>query len=443
MPKGAKDREGRYTGLSAQAEAGLRVLMITALDVWALSGQGGAPSLFKTLEAYGRAGHEVKVVSPAIGANHHYGEPAVPPPPIAGVGFHQFHLPSLGESRIPWPAFALAADQKLRFALLFAWLAARKARRVAAGWRPDVLYGYEVHGVLAQRLLRRRLRLPLVARFQGTIMHPYLESRLQLARRFEEVLALRTPADLYVMTNDGTQGDEVLSRLNPGSAGRVRFWRNGLDLGQVRRPAPAETASARAALDIGADEFVLVTAARLARWKRIDRALDALALLRRDVPNARLFVVGDGEERTNLENQARALGIRDRVVFTGAVPQGDVLHYLWACDAFLSLNELSNVGNPLLEAMTCARCIVTIDEGDTRDLIRNGETGVLLADGDTARLAAVLAELARVPERRRSLAEGAGQFAAENFWSWDQRMKAELEAVEGLAESTAKAAADA
>ncbi len=407
--------------------------MTCALDVWALSGQGGAPSLHKTLEAYGRRGHEVDFIGATVGANHHHGEPPIAPPPIPGVQYHLFHLPSLGESPLALPDFVGAADQKLRFALLFPPLASRRAGRLLDTRRYDVLYGYEVHGVLAQRLLRRRARLPLVARFQGTVMRPHLGRPLRMARRYEEVLALRTPADLYVMTDDGTQGDEVLAALNPGSAGRVRFWRNGLDLGHVRPPTDDEAREARATLGLAPDDFVMVTASRLARWKRIDRAIDALPLLLKDVPGARLLVVGDGEERAALEAQSRALGVADVVRFVGAVPQPEVQRYLWAADAVVSVNELSNVGNPLLEAMAAGRCIVTTDEGDTRDLIRDDETGVLLAGGEPRTLAAALKELADDGARRRRLEAGAAAFAREKFWSWEQRLDAEITEVEALA----------
>jgi glycosyltransferase involved in cell wall biosynthesis len=274
-------------------------------------------------------------------------------------------------------------------------------------------------------------------------MHPYLEDRLQLARRYEEVLALRTPADLYIMTNDGTQGDRVLARLNPRSAGKVRFWRNGLDLSHVRPPSEEEASEARRGLAIEPGGFVMVTAARLARWKRIDRAIDALAMLLPDSPGARLFVVGDGEERANLEAQASAAGLGHAVRFTGAVPQPEVQRYLWAADVFLSLNELSNVGNPLLEAMAAGRCILTLDEGDTGDLIRDQDTGLLLPAGSEAReIAHALRALAVDPERRRLLSANAAALAAREFWSWDQRLNAELEAVEALVPAAARAAAD-
>ena len=124
------------------------------------------------------------------------------------------------------PAQIERIDQKVRFATAFPWLAAKRAEELfrQADTPFDLIYAYEVHAVLAARLLRRRgFRLPLVARFQGTVMHPALGDRLMYVRRYEEALALKTPADLYLMTDDGTQGDEVLARLNPRSKGRVKF----------------------------------------------------------------------------------------------------------------------------------------------------------------------------------------------------------------------------
>jgi glycosyltransferase involved in cell wall biosynthesis len=326
--------------------------------------------------------------------------------------------------------------------MLFPILAARRAQRLLQRERYDLLYGYEVHGVLAQRRVRRQVDLPLVARFQGTVMHPHLGRRLSLLRRYEEVQALRTPADVYVMTNDGTQGDEVLRTLNPASEGRVRFWRNGLDLANTRPPAPEDAAQARTGLGLTADDFVLVTASRLARWKRIDRAIDAVALLDRHGLNARLLVVGDGEERQNLEAQARDLGVSDRVRFVGGVPQPEVQRYLWAADVFLSVNELSNVGNPLLEAMMTRRCILTLDEGDTRDLIEDGVTGVLLPTGEPAAIADALVTLAGDPALRERLADGALDYARQHFWSWDQRLDAEVDAIEALVGRPEPAAVD-
>jgi glycosyltransferase involved in cell wall biosynthesis len=429
----------------------MRMLMITALDVWSLDQGKGAPTLERTLRAFGEAGHRVDVVLPDIGANHFYrgrnarDEASEARPEIANVTFHAFHMPSLRD--LPLPAFpgALAwGDQKLRFALAFPWLAAKRAEHLLRhSDEPfDVVYAYEVHGALAARLLRRRgFRLPLVTRFQGTVMYPALKDTLLYYRRYEEALALKAPADLVIMTDDGTQGDEVLARLNPASKPRTRFWRNGLDLDHLHRPSDDERTAARRELQLPDDAFVMLTASRLAAWKRVDRAVRAMARVRSWVRGAQLLVVGDGEDRARLEQLARESGVASSARFEGAVPQRDVMRYMHAADVFLAVADLSNVGNPLLEAMACGMCVVAVDAGDTRDLVTDGRTGRLVDNSQRSgvvrpleeRLADLLVQLAGdVPQRER-LAAGAAAYAGEHFWTWDQRMAAEVEAVSQLA----------
>lgn len=416
----------------------MHVLMLSALEVWALQGQGGAPSLYRTLQAYSQAGHQVTFVCPTIGANAQLpveglrcAKPA-PPIELPGVTFLRVDVPSLQAARLPLPDFMRTVDQKLRFALLFPSRAAAAARRVFAASKVELLYGYEVDGVLAAQRLRKSQRLPMVARFQGTVLHPHLGSKSALLRRYEEVRAIRASADLYIMTNDGTQGEKVLEKLNPGSQGKVRFWRNGLDVTQLRPASAGERDELRGALDLPRDAFVLLTASRLARWKRVDRAIAAMPRVLRDAPDASLVVVGDGEERPALEAQTTELGVQNAVRFVGAVQQERVADYMRAGDVFVAPADLSNVGNPLLEAMSCGLAIVTVDAGDTGELIRDRETGRLLASGDPRLIADAVAELAHDDALRCALGAAARREAEAKFWTWDERMAAELEAVEAL-----------
>jgi glycosyltransferase involved in cell wall biosynthesis len=426
----------------------MRMLLVCALDVWSLDQGKGAPTLERTLRAYGEAGHHVDALLPDVGANHFYrrGDGSSPEtrPQIPNVRFHTFHMPSVRDLPVPrLPEQALAVDQKLRFALAFPWLAAKRAEALIRDSAPthDLLYAYEVHAALAARLLRRRgYRLPLVTRFQGTVMHPALTDRVLYYRRYEEALALKTRSDLLIMTDDGTRGDEVIARLNPSMQPRMKFWRNGLDLDRLHPASADERRTAREALSIAQGAFVMLTASRLAAWKRIDRAIRAMPAVRAWLPDALLLVVGDGEERARLEALARELGVAQNVRFTGAVPQQDVARAMHAADVFLAVADLSNVGNPLLEAMACGMCIVAVDAGDTRDLIVDGRTGRLVDSAQRSgfvrpleeRLADLLVQLAGDEAQRARLREGAAAYARQHFWTWDQRMAAEVEAVEQL-----------
>jgi glycosyltransferase involved in cell wall biosynthesis len=379
----------------------------------------------------------VTVVAPTVGANAFLPggklRNAVQPgdSTLPGITFERVHVPSLQESRLPLPGVVAKADQKLRFAVLYPYLASRRAERVLRQTPVDVVYAYEVHGALAARRLRR-WRLPTVARFQGTVMYPALSHPVTRLRKYEEVLALRLPADVYIMTDDGTRGDDVLARLNPGVMPKLRFWRNGLDMERLRPATVAERAARRRDLVLPEDAFVLMTASRLAAWKRVDRAVAAMPEIVRNEPHALLVIVGEGEERANLESRALELGVRDYVRFVGAVPQDLVRDYMQAADVLLAVADLSNVGNPLLEAMACGLAIVSVDAGDTRDLIHDGETGRLLPDGDAAAIAKAVIELGADVPHRCALAAGARRFAEEHFWTWEERLQAELDVVEGL-----------
>jgi glycosyltransferase involved in cell wall biosynthesis len=99
---------------------------------------------------------------------------------------------------------------------------------------------------------------------------------------------------------------------------------------------------------------------------------------------------------------------------------------------FLAVADLSNVGNPLLEAMTCGLPIVAVDAGDTRSLIHDGETGRLLASGAPAAISRAAIELANEPPLRQRLGAGARRHAETHFWSWEARLNAEMEEVEQL-----------
>jgi glycosyltransferase involved in cell wall biosynthesis len=393
----------------------MRILLICALDVWSLDQGKGAPTLERTLRAYGEAGHQVDAVLPDIGANHFYrrgarADNAETRPQIANVRFHTFHMPSVRDLPLPaLPEQALAIDQKLRYALAFPWLAAKHAESLIRDASPphDVLYAYEVHAALAARLLRRRgYRLPLVTRFQGTVMHPALSDRMLYYRRYEEVLALKTRSDLLIMTDDGTRGDDVIARINPAMKPRMKFWRNGLDLDRLQPPSEMQRHEARALLSIPPSAFVMLTASRLAAWKRVDRAIRALPAVRAWLPDALLLVVGDGEERARLEALARELAVAGDVALPGFAP--NPFAWMSRASVFVLSSAWEGFSNVLAEALACGCPVVSTDcPSGPAEILEYGRHGALVPVADAGALAdAILATLEKPsdPERLRARA---------------------------------------
>lgn len=409
-----------------------RVIIITTLTLWSMGENRGGPAFTKTVQSYSDAGWDVYLISDELSNKNSLlldTEHAVLLPPTV---FKQW-------------------SNKRKIGLLFRWLDhriatrrfCRVAKRVLSGFGENrgsetVIYAYEVFGAEACARIAAAYSLPLVTRFQGTILSQYDPTLFNRITRYPHFQALAQKADLVIMTDDGTQGDRVLQRL--GNTSKTLFLRNGLDLMSSDIPAmyrAFERGAFRAALGASERDTVFLTVSRLTGWKRVDRAVRGFAEFIHNGGSGRLVVVGDGDKRQELEALAAQLQIEKQVVFTGAVPHDDVYHYMMACDVFLSLYDLSNVGNPLLEAMALGKCIVTYDVGDTGRIIRHRENGILLTEETLPQLGEIMGELAADREIMDRYASAAASYAAAHFCSWKTRMEREIKAVRQLAEHSA------
>jgi glycosyltransferase involved in cell wall biosynthesis len=197
--------------------------------------------------------------------------------------------------------------------------------------------------------------------------------------------------------------DTCLShRLDPT---RVHVVPYGIDVSAFRPRPPAE---ARAALGLP-DGFLFVCAGRLSREKGTHHALQALALARDSLPDARVLVVGDGEERAPLERLARELGVTERVIFAGAQEPGRMPVYIAAANVFLFPTERDEAtGLVLLQAMASGLPVIASRTGAIPEVInRAGDSGLLVPPGDPRALATAAIQLYGDEGLRRRLAKGA------------------------------------
>ena len=93
------------------------------------------------------------------------------------------------------------------------------------------------------------------------------------------------------------------------------------------------------------------------------------------------MIVGTGSLLSELIDLTVQLGIRDDVIFVGAIPHAEVHEFYLQSDLFLSTYRISNLGNPVQEAVAACVPIVTIGNGDTRSFI-NDDIGLLLDESD-------------------------------------------------------------
>jgi len=395
------------------------ILFITALDLWSMGKNKGAPSLWQTIQGYAR--HDWIVYFLTSGKSDMSGENLPSNIRIISIGNIWFQR-ALKRKRLSFfirPLWWLSFRMKMY----------RQASQIAKSEEIDLFYGYEIYGTPVARRLSRKFGKPCISRFQGTILAQKFKNPLWKIRHWHHYIGLKVPADLFIMTDDGTQGDKVLSCLGVDRS-KVRFWMNGVNK-EIFNPN-FNTAEFKKSLHIPEQTKILLSVSRLVRWKRVDRIIKAMSQITSSFPNTILLIVGDGPERNKLEKLSRDLSLRDRIVFIGSLPHPETIHFINAADIFTSLYELSNVGNPLLEAMICGKCIVTLNNGDTAKYITNQKTGILLEENNPDELPPIITRLLEDNTFRERLGKNAREFALKHFWTWDERMDAEIEEAEKL-----------
>jgi glycosyltransferase involved in cell wall biosynthesis len=122
-------------------------------------------------------------------------------------------------------------------------------------------------------------------------------------------------------------------------------------------------------------------------------------------PSARLILIGDGPERTNLESLAHSLGLDDSIMFLGYSDRvGD---YLSAMDLYVNPTLDEGFGIAVVEAMLARVPVVLADRGAHPEIVVDGESGLLYQGEDDSSLSAALLDLLSSAEKRRSLGERA------------------------------------
>lgn len=130
---------------------------------------------------------------------------------------------------------------------------------------------------------------------------------------------------------------------------------------------------------------VLMTLSRLSaqeRYKGIDEVLEVLPALAQEIPNLTYLVAGDGDDRRRLEQKARALGIPERVVFTGYVPEAEKADHYRLADTFVMPGRGEGFGIVYLEALACGIPVVASAADASREAVRDGLLGRVVNPDD-------------------------------------------------------------
>jgi glycosyltransferase involved in cell wall biosynthesis len=306
----------------------------------------------------------------------------------------------------------------------------RLARR-AVGLDPDVVHVFKPIGYsgLTGIYLRWFSRRPLVLDtddWEGaggwSDVNPYPPLWKRLFNWQERWLARQ--ADAVTVASRTLQTQVWGFGVDPA---RVVYLPNGPDarLREQATVGDVKKAAVRARLGVGDRPFALYLG-NVPHGTDLDLALEAMARIGDQLPQARLVIAGTGEGLPGLQAQAQALGVANRVVFPGWIEHEQAPAYLAAANAAINpyrdtLINRAKCAGKVVAAMATGKAVITSRLGENLTYIEDRRSGLLTQPGDAEDLARALLALLSDPLRAAEL----GRRAQERIWEqfdWDGRM---------------------
>jgi glycosyltransferase involved in cell wall biosynthesis len=344
---------------------------------------GLATSVETSARAFRNAGHAVTVVAPRY-PGCRGGEEGVLR--VAGVRAPTHHAYVLPVTWWPGVAGAVASLHLDVFHAQHPLLLGAAAARWARWSKRPLVFTYHTH----------------YDRYAHYVPGP---SRLVARLAVRQAVAFANRADLVV-----APGPAVARTLRAhGVRTQVVIVPTGVAL--PGESGDAQRMACRQILGLTEGAPLCLSVGRLAREKNQAFLLSSFALTLRDLPEARLVLVGEGDDRSRLAGLARALGIGESVRFRGAVPHAAVGDYYRAADLFLFPSTSETQGIVVLEAMAAGLPVVAVTSDAAEDLLGDGRGGSLTPEVPML-FARSVVDLWAQPERRRTMGVEGRRIAA-------------------------------
>ena len=209
--------------------------------------------------------------------------------------------------------------------------------------------------------------------------------------------------------------EDIAGRLREAGVGpdKIRVVYNGVD----PRFHPRDPVDMRRRLGLPEGRFIVVFVGLIVPVKGVDVLVRALQLL--DDERLLCVLVGGGPLSDELQEESERAGMADRVLFCGAQPTADIPLWLNAADVLVLPSRSEGRPNVVLEAQACGVPVVATRVGGTPELIRDGETGLLVESGDAPALAAGLLRLMDDEACRRRLGRAGREAILASDLTWE------------------------
>ena len=235
----------------------------------------------------------------------------------------------------------------------------------------DVIIGYEYGKAIAAKIISILFRKKYVNKYQGTVLKIVKRNITDACRYYPSIYYGLNRSDLCLMVNDGTDGEfyakhrkckEVI--FEPHGVGIEDYVSNNEVPNVIRE---------------NSNKFIFFNNASRSRWKRVDRVIRAMSLLEKEcLEDILLITTYHADDKELLIEYTGQLGLEKNVIFLDNLNHVESNAMIQYSDVVIMTNEMSNLGNPVLEAIYYGTPVITLDDGSMEGFLEHEVDGVLI-----------------------------------------------------------------
>ena len=307
-------------------------------------------------------GHEVLIVKPDFKTKHHHITDGILYNPA-------LRLPNL-------------------YNYCFSYPYSKSELKLLQEWKPDILH---IHTEFSQGMFAlyaaRRLNIPIVYTCH-TMYYDYMHylgifKNLKAAKNFINWSILKYTNAAKAVICASTKMEDFLKQCKvttpiykiPNACITSDFSEETLNQEVIN--------NLKIQYAIKPEDFIACFCGRLASEKNLSLTLEYWKQFVDRMPNAKLFIIGNGPAKAELEQQAQDYDLTHSVIFTGAVPHETVKYYYHLCDAYIMTSLSENHSVSALEATACGIPVVHLYDKENEDQYIEGLTGFAFKDSST------------------------------------------------------------
>ncbi len=277
----------------------------------------------------------------------------------------------------------------------------------------DIIHAHWIlhHGLIAA-IIKKIYGIPFIVSSHGGDIFPFKDNWF-----FKMFIRFVLRNCDYCTTNSSVTKEAVLSVLEIND---IEIIPMGVDLNEFSETKRDN--SLKKELNING-EFLL-SVGRIVEQKGINYLINAMPEILNDFSNAKLIIVGDGNEKENLEKLTKKLKLENNIIFTGKLPNNKLPRYYATADVFIapsikdSYGWVEAMGIVFLESLSSGTPIIGSNIGGIPDIIRDNETGLLVEQKNSKEIAIAVKKILKDKNFARKLVKNGQNFIKTNY-SWD------------------------